>query len=77
MREPHNIKVETSKFTLVLGNPDSGLTRRLNRLPSVLELLANQHKEPIYINLALDSNIPVKLAKKTDKNTNDLKVSRL
>jgi cell division septal protein FtsQ len=67
MLEPHNIKVETSKFSLVLGNPDSGLPRRLYRLAAVLEALASQHKEPIYVNLSLNSNIPVKLAKKSDK----------
>ncbi len=73
MREPHNIKVETSRLMLVLGNPDSGLTRRLERLASVLEVLANQNKEPTYVNLALNSNIPVKIAKKSDKNANDEK----
>jgi cell division septal protein FtsQ len=73
MRESHNVKVETSKFIIVLGNPDSGLTRRLNRLPSVLEVLANQHRDPVYINLALNSNIPVKLAKKSDKSNSDTK----
>lgn len=67
MLEPHNIKVETSKFSLVLGNPDSGLPCRLYRLAAVLEVLASQHKEPIYVNLSLNSNIPVKLAKKSDK----------
>jgi hypothetical protein len=77
MRESHNIKVETSKFSIVLGNPDSGLTRRLNRLSSVLEVLASQHKEAVYINLALNSNIPVKLAKKSDKTTINEKVSSL
>jgi len=77
MREPHNVKVETNRFMLVLGNPDSGLTRRLYRLASVLEVLADQHKEPAYVNLALNSNIPVKLAKKSDKTISDEKVSRL
>lgn len=77
MREPHNVKVETSRIMLVLGNADSGLTRRLDRLASVLEVLANQHKEAAYVNLALNSNIPVKLAKKSDKTASDEKVSRL
>ena len=77
MRDPHNVKVATSRLMLVLGNPDSGLARRLYRLASVLELLANQHKEPAYVNLALNSNIPVKLAKKSDKTVSDEKVSRL
>jgi hypothetical protein len=77
MREPHNIKVATNKLILVLGNPDSGLARRLYRLASVLEVLASQHKEPSYVNLALNSNIPVKLAKKSDKTAGEEKVSRL
>lgn len=77
MRERHNIKIETAKFNLVLGNTDSALTRRLNRLPSVLEVLANQHKDPVYINLALNNNIPVKLAKKTDKIATEQKLSSL
>jgi len=62
MREPHNVKVETGKFTIALGNPDSSLTPRLYRLASVLDILANEHKQPSCVNLSLNSNIPIKLA---------------
>ncbi len=77
MRQPHDVQVETGKFTIALGNPDSGLTRRLYRLASVLQVLANQHRELTYINLGLNSNIPIRLAKKLDKNGSEEKVSRL
>ena len=77
MRQPHDVKVETNKFKLVLGNPDTGLTHRLYRLSSVLGVLASQHKEPVYVNLGLNSNIPVKLAKKLDRPGTEEKTSRL
>ncbi len=77
MRQPQDVKIETSKFKIALGMPDSGLTHRLYRLASVLGVLANQHKEPVYVNLGLNSNIPVKLAKKIDKPGMEEKTSRL
>ncbi len=66
MNEANDIKVETSKFTLALGQPDNSLSRRLYRLASVLDVMASEHKEPIYVNLGLNSNIPIKLANKID-----------
>jgi hypothetical protein len=62
MCEPHNVKVETSKFVIALGNLDSSLTSRLYRLASVLDILASEKRQPSYVNLGLNSNIPVKLA---------------
>ena len=62
MSEPNDVKVETSKFTLALGQADNSLTHRLYRLASVLDVMASEHKEPIYVNLGLNSNIPIRLA---------------
>jgi len=62
MCEPHNVKVETSKFVIALGNLDSSLTSRLCRLASVLDILASEKRQASYVNLGLNSNIPVKLA---------------
>ena len=62
LRDSHNVKIETAKFTIALGSTDSSLTPRLYRLASVLDILASEHKQPSYVNLGLNSNIPVKLA---------------
>ena len=74
MREQNNVKVETSKFVLALGTADISLTSRLHRLASVLDVLACEKKEPTYVNLGLNSNIPVKLARKSDKTDNKIPI---
>ena len=63
MRDAHDIKVETGKFTIALGFPDSSLTARLYRLASVLDVMEKEHREPVYVNLGLNNNIPIKLPK--------------
>lgn len=66
MHDARDVKIQTDKCILALGSADNSLTNRLVRLASVLEVLSSEHKEPSYVNLALNSNIPVKLAKKSD-----------
>jgi cell division septal protein FtsQ len=66
LREEDNIWVETDNLRLKLGSADINLNKRLGRLASVLPSLntINQHVD--YIDLSLDSNVPVKVSKKTN-----------
>jgi cell division septal protein FtsQ len=63
IREPQDIKVISKDFCLKLGKADSSLTRRLYRLGSVLAAIKPSSNKLEYINLSLDNNIPLKLAK--------------
>lgn len=64
MRKPNNIEVKTGELSLHLGSPDSMLSKRLARLSSVLPVLVSLEKQNIeYVDLSLDSNVPLKVSK--------------
>ncbi len=50
-------------YELHLGTVDSTLNRRLGRLSSVVPVMANLKKDLKFIDLSLDSNIPLKVDK--------------
>lgn len=63
LRNPHDVQVENVALHLKLGSPDTSLTRRLGRLTSVLASVDPMKTSLEYIDLGLDNNIPMKLAK--------------
>ncbi len=63
LRNPHDVQVENVALHLKLGSPDNSLTRRLGRLTSVLATIDPLKTNIEYIDLGLDNNIPMKLAK--------------
>ena len=68
LRKPEKIQVKSGELCLRLGAADSLLSKRLSRLPSVLPVLANLSKENIeYVDLSLDSNVPLKISKEPKK----------
>lgn len=68
MRKQNNIEVKTGELNLHLGTADSMLSKRLARLSSVLPVLATLEKQNIeYVDLSLDSNVPLKISKLTKK----------
>jgi cell division septal protein FtsQ len=66
LRNSQNIVVQDGDLCLKLGAPDSSLTRRLCRLASLQTVIVPIKDRLEFIDLGLDSNIPLKLAKKTD-----------
>lgn len=68
MRKSSDIQVKVGDTLIKLGAADSMLTKRLSRLPSVIPVLATLQKENIeYIDLSLDSNVPLKISKLSKK----------
>lgn len=68
VRKSSNIEVKVGDLRLHLGTADSMLSKRLSRLPSVLPVLASLKKENIeYVDLSLDSNVPLKISKYSKK----------
>ena len=68
MRKPNNIEVRTGDLNLHLGSADSMLSKRLARLSSVLPVLLTLEKQNIeYVDLSLDSNVPLKISKLSKK----------
>ncbi len=63
MRNLQNIVVQDGNLRLKLGVADSTLTRRLGRLASVVPALDQVKGDLDYIDLSLDNNIPLKVAK--------------
>jgi hypothetical protein len=63
MNNPTAIQAYSGGFELHLGAVDSSLNRRIGRLSSVMPVLANLHEQLQYIDLSLDSNIPLKVDK--------------
>ena len=63
LTNPHDVIVENVALKLKLGTPDSSLTRRLGRLTSVIAAVDPMKTKLEYIDLGLDNNIPMKLAK--------------
>ncbi len=70
LRETNNIRVQNGDLHLKLGTADNTLTRRLGRLTSVLAAVQPMKGRLEYIDLSLDNNIPLKVAKK-DKDPKD------
>jgi cell division septal protein FtsQ len=66
MRQPFDVRVQDGDLVLKLGTPDTTLTRRLGRLASVMEAIEPLRSKIDYVDLALDNNVPLKLAKKSD-----------
>jgi len=66
LRDRQNITVQAGELLLKLGTPDSTLTRRISRLASLKQAIEPIKERLEYIDLGLDSNIPVKIAKKND-----------
>jgi cell division septal protein FtsQ len=64
MRIPYDVRVQNGDLSLKLGQPDATLTRRLGRLTSVLTAIEPLKGRLQYIDLSLDNNIPLKVAKK-------------
>lgn len=68
MRKLNGVEVKTGELVLRLGSADSLMTKRLSRLSSVLPVLATLKKENIeYVDLSLDSNVPLKISKFSKK----------
>ncbi|MBY0547552.1 MAG: FtsQ-type POTRA domain-containing protein [Candidatus Obscuribacterales bacterium] len=67
LRKKDDIRMQAGELQLRLGAADSSLLKRLNRLPSILPVLATIKEHVDYINLGLDSNIPLKVSKLTPK----------
>lgn len=63
LTQPHDVQVENVALRLKLGTADSSLTRRLGRLSSVMAAVDPLKTNLEYIDLGLDNNIPMKLAK--------------
>jgi POTRA domain, FtsQ-type len=63
MRKPNQICVGCPGVDLQIGQADSSLTHRLNRLASVVPVTATLQDKLEYIDLSLDSNIPLKVDK--------------
>ncbi len=63
LTNPHEVIVENVALKLKLGTPDTSLTRRLGRLSSVVAAVDPLKTNLEYIDLGLDNNIPMKLAK--------------
>jgi cell division septal protein FtsQ len=64
LRHPFDIRVADGDLYLKLGAADATLTRRLGRLASILSSVEPLKSRLEYIDLGLDNNIPLKLAKK-------------
>jgi hypothetical protein len=66
MRDTQNVVVENGELRLRLGSPDNTLTHRLSRLASIKTAIEPLKDRLEYIDLGLENNIPVKIAKKAD-----------
>ncbi len=66
LRVPFDVRLKDADLCLKLGTPDATLGRRLARLTSVMPAIASWRGKLEYIDLGLDNNIPLKVAKKTD-----------
>lgn len=63
MRKPADIRVKDGDLNLKLGGVDSTIIKRIARLASVLSTVEPLKSKLEYIDLSLDNNIPLKLAK--------------
>ena len=65
MSQPSKIAVTCGDTQLHIGQADSTLTRRLSRIASVLPVASALHDHLKFIDLSLDSNIPLKVDRTT------------
>jgi cell division septal protein FtsQ len=70
LRQNNDVRVQNGDLYLKLGTADNTLTRRLGRLTSVLAAVQPMKSRIEYIDLSLDNNIPLKVAKK-DKDSKE------
>lgn len=63
MRKPTAVQAYSGPLELHLGAVDSTLNRRLGRLSSIMPVVANLKNDLKFIDLSLDSNIPLKVDK--------------
>jgi hypothetical protein len=70
LRHVQDVRVQAGDLYLKLGSPDASLSRRLARLASLEGPIASVKDRLEYIDLGLDSNIPLKLAKKSENSSN-------
>jgi cell division septal protein FtsQ len=66
LRQPNDVRVVDGDLLFKLGTPDTTLSRRLGRLTSVMSAIEPLRGKLEYVDLALDNNIPLKVAKKSD-----------
>lgn len=67
MQKPADITIATGDLHLRVGPADTGLTRRLGRLASVMPVLVDYRDRLEYIDLSLDNSVPLKIAKQPIK----------
>lgn len=65
MRQPAKIVIFCGDFELHVGQSDSSLSRRLRRLNSVLPAAVALKNNLKYVDLSLDSNVPLKIDRST------------
>ncbi|MBI2811285.1 MAG: FtsQ-type POTRA domain-containing protein [Candidatus Melainabacteria bacterium] len=64
LRNSNDVRIKNGDLNLKLGIADTSLTRRLGRLTSVLAAVQPMKSRLEYIDLSLDNNITLKVAKK-------------
>ncbi len=64
LRKPFEVCVQNGELYLKLGAADGTLTTRLGRLSSIISSIEPLKSRLEYIDLGLDNNVPLKLAKK-------------
>jgi cell division septal protein FtsQ len=65
LRSPYDVRVGNGDLYLKLGSADTGLTKRLGRLASVMPTVEPLRSKLEYIDLGLDNNIPLRVSKKS------------
>jgi cell division septal protein FtsQ len=66
MRQPQDVRVQDGDLYFKIGSADSTLTRRLARLASLMPALVPFRGRLEYVDLSLDNNVPLKVAKKLE-----------
>jgi cell division septal protein FtsQ len=64
LRSPYDVRVGNGDLYLKLGSADTGLTKRLGRLASVMPTIEPLRNKLEYVDLGLDNNIPLRVSKK-------------
>ncbi len=67
LRRPHEIEIGAGDLRLKIGSADQTLTKRLGRLAAVMPVVDRLQRRLDYINLSLDSNVPLKLGEAISK----------
>ncbi|MBY0358436.1 MAG: FtsQ-type POTRA domain-containing protein [Candidatus Obscuribacterales bacterium] len=63
LRKPADVIVKAGDFCLHIGAADASLTKRLGRLASVVPTVTSLSDNIEYIDLSLESNVPLKVSK--------------